>query len=169
MMMRFSNPMFIRPMEILLSSMEASSLATNTDTVSYTHLPQPVTDYGRIQPQAPELEEAVLGALMIEKDAYSLVSEILRPESFYAVSYTHLNTSSSYKSSLNWSIVSSPLLSELSKASRTEVSHSSRPDSPFTPLYLSLIHIFVHQVASHSHAHQQPCLHEQMASGVSRS
>lgn len=28
---------------------------------------QPVNDYGRIQPQAPELEEAVLGALMIEK------------------------------------------------------------------------------------------------------
>ena len=61
-----------------------------------------VTDYGRIQPQAPELEEAVLGDLMLEKDAYSLVSEILRPESFYehrhqliysaitAVSYTHL-------------------------------------------------------------------------------
>lgn len=42
-----------------------------------------VNDYGRMQPQAPELEEAVLGALMIEKDAYSLVSEILRPESFY--------------------------------------------------------------------------------------
>ena len=43
----------------------------------------PVTDYGRVQPQAVELEQAVLGALMIEKDAYSLVSEILRPESFY--------------------------------------------------------------------------------------
>ncbi len=40
-------------------------------------------DYGHLQPQAPELEEAVLGALMIEKDAYSLVSEILKPESFY--------------------------------------------------------------------------------------
>ena len=40
-------------------------------------------EYGHLQPQAPELEEAVLGALMIEKDAYSLVSEILRPESFY--------------------------------------------------------------------------------------
>ena len=39
--------------------------------------------YGHVQPQAVELEEAVLGALMIEKDAYSLVSEILRPESFY--------------------------------------------------------------------------------------
>lgn len=40
-------------------------------------------EYGHLQPQAIELEEAVLGALMIEKDAYSLVSEILRPESFY--------------------------------------------------------------------------------------
>ena len=36
---------------------------------------QPVNDYGRIQPQAPELEEAVLGALMIEKDAYSFEIE----------------------------------------------------------------------------------------------
>lgn len=42
-----------------------------------------VSDYGRLQPQAIELEEAVLGALMIERDAYSLVSEILRPETFY--------------------------------------------------------------------------------------
>ena len=50
---------------------------------SKTRTPQPVNDYGRVQPQAIELEEAVLGALMIEKDAYSLVSEILRPESFY--------------------------------------------------------------------------------------
>ena len=31
----------------------------------------------------PNWRKAVLGALMIEKDAYSLVSEILRPESFY--------------------------------------------------------------------------------------
>ena len=42
-----------------------------------------VNEYGHLQPQAPELEEAVLGALMIERDAYSVVSEILRPESFY--------------------------------------------------------------------------------------
>ena len=42
-----------------------------------------VDEYGHLQPQAPEIEEAVLGALMIERDAYSIVSEILRPESFY--------------------------------------------------------------------------------------
>lgn len=45
---------------------------------------QEVTDnFGHLQPQAVELEQAVLGALMIEKDAYYQVSEILRPESFY--------------------------------------------------------------------------------------
>ncbi len=37
---------------------------------------------GRIQPQARELEVAVLGALMLEKDAYSIVSEILKPECY---------------------------------------------------------------------------------------
>ena len=53
---------------------------------SYTRKkPQaPATDdYGHLQPQAVEFEQAVLGALMIEKDAYYQVSEILRPESFY--------------------------------------------------------------------------------------
>lgn len=42
-----------------------------------------IPDIGKIQPQARELEEAILGALMLEKDAYSLVSDILKPESFY--------------------------------------------------------------------------------------
>ena len=40
-------------------------------------------EVGRLQPQARELEEAVLGALMLEKDAYSIIGDILRPESFY--------------------------------------------------------------------------------------
>ena len=61
---------------------------TMAETRKMTRTPKtskakPVDEYGHLQPQAPELEEAVLGALMIEKDAYSLVSEILRPESFY--------------------------------------------------------------------------------------
>ena len=39
--------------------------------------------YGHLQPQALDMEQAVLGALMIDKDAFSIVSEILRPETFY--------------------------------------------------------------------------------------
>ncbi len=45
--------------------------------------PMVVGDMEHVQPQATELEKVVLGALMIEGDAYSLVSEILRPETFY--------------------------------------------------------------------------------------
>lgn len=38
---------------------------------------------GKIPPQAIDLEEAVIGALMLEKDALSTVIDILKPESFY--------------------------------------------------------------------------------------
>jgi len=38
---------------------------------------------GRLQPQARDLEEAILGALMLEKDAYSIISEIISPVCFY--------------------------------------------------------------------------------------
>ncbi|MGM9511320.1 replicative DNA helicase [Larkinella sp. GY13] len=41
------------------------------------------TGLGKLPPQAIDLEEAVLGALMIEKDALSAVIDILKPESFY--------------------------------------------------------------------------------------
>ena len=39
--------------------------------------------YGKIPPQAKELEEAVLGAIMLEKSAFDTVVEILKPECFY--------------------------------------------------------------------------------------
>ena len=39
--------------------------------------------YGHLQPQAVEIEKIVLGALMIDKDAFSMVSELLVPETFY--------------------------------------------------------------------------------------
>ncbi len=42
-----------------------------------------LSEVGKTPPQALELEEAVLGALMLEKDAYSIVSDILKPQSFY--------------------------------------------------------------------------------------
>lgn len=45
---------------------------------------QPIADIeGRMAPRDIELEEAVLGALMLESDAYILVCDILRPEYFY--------------------------------------------------------------------------------------
>src|SRR5207342_3255301 len=39
--------------------------------------------YGKLPPQAKDLEEAVLGAVMLEKSAFDTVVEILKPECFY--------------------------------------------------------------------------------------
>ncbi len=39
--------------------------------------------FGKIPPQSRELEEAVLGAIMLEKGAFDTIVEILKPECFY--------------------------------------------------------------------------------------
>ena len=36
-----------------------------------------------MQPHAPELEEAVIGACLIEQEALPLIADKLRPEMFY--------------------------------------------------------------------------------------
>ena len=42
-----------------------------------------VNEVGRLQPQATDFEAAVIGACLIEQDAFGLVSDILKPNSFY--------------------------------------------------------------------------------------
>jgi len=49
--------------------------------------PSSLNTIGRRPPEARELEEAILGALMLEKDAYSIISDILKPQSFYEYSH----------------------------------------------------------------------------------
>ena len=44
-------------------------------------------ELGKVPPQAIDLEEAVLGALMIEKDAINTVADILTPKVFYKESH----------------------------------------------------------------------------------
>jgi replicative DNA helicase len=44
---------------------------------------QVLIEQGKVPPQATELEEAVLGALMLEKDALTSVIDSLKPEVFY--------------------------------------------------------------------------------------
>ena len=60
-------------------------MESNSTTRKYDKTPkQPLYDYGGRQlPRDKELEEAVLGALMLEKDAYTTVCDILRADSFY--------------------------------------------------------------------------------------
>jgi len=47
-------------------------------------------EFGKVPPQALEFEEAVLGALMLEKDAVHSVIDILKPECFYSDSHSNI-------------------------------------------------------------------------------
>jgi replicative DNA helicase len=44
-------------------------------------------DFGKVPPQAIDMEEAVLGAIMLEKEAAITILDILKPESFYKDSH----------------------------------------------------------------------------------
>lgn len=46
--------------------------------------PSSAINFGKMAPNVIELEEAVLGAIMLEKDAFDEVSEILKPKCFYS-------------------------------------------------------------------------------------
>lgn len=51
---------------------------------------KPRSEAGKLPPQSIEMEEAVLGALMIEKDALTNVVDILQPVSFYKESHQRI-------------------------------------------------------------------------------
>ncbi|MFI5128578.1 MAG: replicative DNA helicase [Chitinophagales bacterium] len=46
--------------------------------------------FGKVPPQAKDLEEAVLGAIMLEKNAFDAVIEILKPECFYVEAHQRI-------------------------------------------------------------------------------
>lgn len=51
---------------------------------------QNIIGQGRLQPQAIDVEEAVLGALMLDQDALNSVIDILKPEFFYKESHQRI-------------------------------------------------------------------------------
>lgn len=52
--------------------------------------PMPMMEHGKVPPNAVELEDAVLGALMLESEALTDVVEILKPESFYKLEHQRI-------------------------------------------------------------------------------
>ena len=61
----------------------AGTTKNNKRTPATTIIKVGANDMGKLPPQAQELEDSVLGALMIEKEAYGMVADLLRPEVFY--------------------------------------------------------------------------------------
>ncbi|MNX07140.1 replicative DNA helicase [Pedobacter sp. HDW13] len=59
----------------------------NSFAARKSRLSNTVSSMGKIPPQALDLEEAVLGALMLEKDALSAVIDVLKPDVFYNIAH----------------------------------------------------------------------------------
>lgn len=59
-------------------------------TKKFTKKKASFSEHGKVPPQATNLEEAVLGALMLDKDAVALIIDILRPASFYKEAHQHI-------------------------------------------------------------------------------
>ncbi|MCK4406037.1 MAG: replicative DNA helicase [Bacteroidales bacterium] len=59
----------------------------NRKRIKRTPVTQNFPEHGKVPPQAIDLEEAVLGAIMLEKDALTAVIDILKPEIFYKESH----------------------------------------------------------------------------------
>ncbi|HRK55734.1 MAG TPA: replicative DNA helicase [Cyclobacteriaceae bacterium] len=72
-------------MEQRSTSLRPSSAYSGAGSKSGKALVRDLTEsLGKLPPQALDLEEAVLGALMLEKNALTTVVEFLRPEHFYS-------------------------------------------------------------------------------------
>jgi replicative DNA helicase len=71
--------------------MDTSTRNSRRKTNGNSFIPTP-NEYGKLPPQAVELEEDVLGAIMLEKDAYSIISELLRPDCFYKEAHVKIYT-----------------------------------------------------------------------------
>ena len=61
----------------------AGTTKNNKRTAQTTIIKVGANEMGKLPPQAQELEDSVLGAIMLEKDAYGTVADLLRPEVFY--------------------------------------------------------------------------------------
>ena len=67
-----------------------AELKNNKRKTATTVIKVGANEIGKLPPQAPELEDSVLGALMLEKEAYMTVADLLRPESFYKDQNRHI-------------------------------------------------------------------------------
>lgn len=121
----------------------ADSKPTNRRTKPKEQTPI-IADIGKIQPQARDLECAVLGALMLEKDAYSLVSDILKPESFYETAHQSI-----YRAIVNLSLRQAPVdmltvMEELKKEGELEKVGGASYIAELTDKIASAAHIEFH-------------------------
>jgi replicative DNA helicase len=73
-----------------MNIIESSQGKFNKNRVKKGDISYLSNEFGKIPPQAIDMEEAVLGAMMLEKNAVNAVIDVLKPESFYKEAHQHI-------------------------------------------------------------------------------
>jgi replicative DNA helicase len=100
--------------------------------------------YGKVPPQARDLEEAVLGAIMLEKNAFDAASELLKPECFYVDSHQRIFAAMMGLQQKNMPIDILTVVEELRKRDELEVVGGPYFVTKLTNSVVSSAHIDTH-------------------------
>lgn len=101
--------------------------------------------YGKVPPQSPELEEAVLGACMLEKDAFAQVLEIIQSEEcFYVDAHRKIYAAMRRLFDRGTSVDLLTISEELRKTSEIELVGGSYFLTHLTTSVLSSAHVEAH-------------------------
>ena len=101
--------------------------------------------FGKKPPQAPELEEAVLGAIMLEKGAFDVVSEIINtPECFYNPQHQRIYSAMMGLAQKNMPIDMLTVVEELRRRNELEMVEGPYTVARLTNAVVSSAHIETH-------------------------
>lgn len=100
--------------------------------------------YGKVPPQAKDLEEAVLGAIMLEKSAIDSIAEILKPECFYVEAHQRIFRAMLSLSSKNQPIDILTVAEELRSKEELEMVGGAYYVTKLTNAVVSAAHIEAH-------------------------
>ena len=99
---------------------------------------------GKIPPQSVDLEEAILGAIMIEKAAFDTVSDFLKPECFYSDSHKSIYEAFISLNNAGKSIDILTVVDELNKTDKLKLVGGAYYISKLTNTVVSSAHIETH-------------------------
>jgi replicative DNA helicase len=100
--------------------------------------------YGKVPPQARDLEEAILGAIMLEKNAFDTASEILKPECFYVDGHQRIFSAMMGLQQKNMPIDILTVVEELRKRDELDIIGGAYYVTKLTNSVVSSAHIETH-------------------------
>lgn len=100
--------------------------------------------YGKVPPQARDLEEVVLGAIMLDPNGFDIASIILTPESFYLEAHQHIYRAAMELSVANQAIDMLTVVNQLKKGDLLEIVGGPYYVTQLTNKVVSSVHTETH-------------------------